>query len=423
MHAILYKVDKVNFNFDFINYLKKYVHFRSFYTYINREGYSAGESERKARTRTAQERIYVLFFGCFICYNKLPKGEVLVTYYQILKQRRIDLKLSVQDVSMQTRLAPEYIVAIEENNLDVFSDDYSFVRYFVHSYAGAIGVNWDAISTEVDQTIKYHAHKKNMALTQAQRQIVENMPKVKAGKKTKKRGSSHFQSSISRTSRSLHWSKRRLTPLGWFLIVLVVGGFIVTNAVSSALSVNEEKARESERQAELQQKEQETQRLSQQRKETQLEESKTALSLESVSSQPNTVYITSEQAMPWVVQFTVSVPSATKIEIYRGDELVAGDASKEQTSDFSTVLDITEGQTYRLVVSSYNNNAIALNGQSVAVQTPEEKESGVEIVLNFGTAAPEESNSYDYYGNGWYDEGTDYSYDQSGDLAYYGYEQ
>ncbi len=63
MYVILYKVDKVNFNFDFINYLKKYVHFRSFYTYINREGYSAGESERKAQTRTARKKGYMSFFS------------------------------------------------------------------------------------------------------------------------------------------------------------------------------------------------------------------------------------------------------------------------------------------------------------------------------------------------------------------------
>ena len=54
-------------------------------------------------------------------------------YYEILKKRRTDLKLSIQDVSAQTRLAPEYIKAIEDNDLDVFSDDLSFVRYFIRS--------------------------------------------------------------------------------------------------------------------------------------------------------------------------------------------------------------------------------------------------------------------------------------------------
>lgn len=339
-----------------------------------------------------------------------------MTYYQILKQRRIDLKLSVQDVSVQTRLAPEYIVAIEENDLDVFSDDYSFVRYFVHAYANAIGVNWEAISTEVDQTIKYHAHKKNMALTQAQREIVKNMPNVQATKRVRKKRS-RFQSSISRMSRSLHWSKRRLSPLFVWTIVVVIVGFVITNFVSSTLSANEEKAREEARQAELQQKEQETQRLSQQRKETQLEEAKTALTLSSVSSIPNTVYINSDQAMPWTVQLNVSVPSETKIEVYKGEELVAGDKEQTQTSDFSAILTIDTSQDYRLVISDYKNNSISLNGQSVSVQTEQTDESDhlVEIELAFGQSAPEEGAADE--AAQW--QGTDYLYDDGTDYSYY----
>lgn len=81
-----------------------------------------------------------------------------MTYYQILRQRRLDLKLSIQDVSSQTRLAPEYIQAIEMNNLEVFSDDFSFVRYFVRAYCDAIGVNWQAVQAEVDANINAYAH-------------------------------------------------------------------------------------------------------------------------------------------------------------------------------------------------------------------------------------------------------------------------
>ena len=80
-----------------------------------------------------------------------------MAYYQILKKRRLDLNLSIQDIAIQTHLSPEFIRAIEENNLDVFSDDFSFVRYFVHSYADVIGVNWAVIAPEVDATISAYA--------------------------------------------------------------------------------------------------------------------------------------------------------------------------------------------------------------------------------------------------------------------------
>ena len=101
-----------------------------------------------------------------------------MAYYHILKERRTNLKLSIQDVSNQTRLAPQYIQAIEEHNLDVFSDDLSFVRYFVHAYSDAIGVNWQAISDEVDVDVNEFAHQRDMALTMAQRRMVEQMASV-----------------------------------------------------------------------------------------------------------------------------------------------------------------------------------------------------------------------------------------------------
>ena len=116
-----------------------------------------------------------------------------MAYYHILKERRTNLKLSIQDVSNQTRLAPQYIQAIEEHNLDVFSDDLSFVRYFVHAYSDAIGVNWQAISDEVDVDVNEFAHQRDMALTMAQRRMVEQMASVQKTKKLTKKEKKHFR--------------------------------------------------------------------------------------------------------------------------------------------------------------------------------------------------------------------------------------
>jgi len=335
-----------------------------------------------------------------------------VTYYQILKQRRIDLKLSIQDVSNQTRLAPEYIKAIEENDLDVFSDDYSFVRYFVHSYANAIGVNWDVIQLEVDQTIKYYAHKKNMALTMAQQKIVQNIPRETAAKRTKKKRS-RYQTSVSRTSRMLHWPKKRISRLAILGIGALALFLVLSNVLGSSLSAREENAREAERKAELQAKEQETQRLSEQRKETKLNEAKTTIQLE---SQENGIYyINSEQAMPWVVELKVSVPNKTKIELYQGDTLIAGSSDQEVDSDFSAIITCEQPAEYRLVISQYANNAISLNGNQVIYQpneTQQDKEAS--LTLAFGLQPVQESqpdydgNSQDEYWGSGYDESDQY---------------
>ena len=145
-----------------------------------------------------------------------------MAYYHILKERRTNLKLSIQDVSNQTRLAPQYIQAIEEHNLDVFSDDFSFVRYFVHAYCDAIGVNWQAIADEVDMDINEVAHQKDMALTMAQRRMVEQMASVQKRKRSHRLKRKILVSKhVSRTSSSLSTNQSQLIK------VLVLIGIVV----------------------------------------------------------------------------------------------------------------------------------------------------------------------------------------------------
>ena len=90
-----------------------------------------------------------------------------MTYNKILKQRRQALQLSIQDISSQTRLAPNYIQALEENHLEVFQGDVSYIRYFVQAYCEAIGVNYAAISDEVETVLAAYS-RQYAAYTQAQ---------------------------------------------------------------------------------------------------------------------------------------------------------------------------------------------------------------------------------------------------------------
>ena len=162
-----------------------------------------------------------------------------MAYYHILKERRTNLKLSIQDVSNQTRLAPQYIQAIEEHNLDVFSDDFSFVRYFVHAYCDAIGVNWQAIADEVDMDINEVAHQKDMALTMAQRRMVEQMASVQKKKKSStKKKKSWFQKHVSRTSSSLSTNQSQLIKV---LVLIGIVGLCVLSEDSISNQVTLDK--------------------------------------------------------------------------------------------------------------------------------------------------------------------------------------
>ncbi|MDO4673440.1 MAG: helix-turn-helix domain-containing protein, partial [Porphyromonadaceae bacterium] len=195
-----------------------------------------------------------------------------MTYYQILRQRRIDLNLSIQDVSSQTRLAPEYIQAIELNNLEVFSDDFSFVRYFVRAYCDAIGVNWQAISAQVDANIRAYAHQRNMALTQAQQKMVNTMPSAQ-GQRTKRSSKNKLQKRVTKISRNLNWSRQKLMRT---LVIFGVGVFVILFVVNLGLDyMAEQRAYQAKLEKEnlLEKKEQETERLAKQRqKEAQKEQ-------------------------------------------------------------------------------------------------------------------------------------------------------
>lgn len=187
-------------------------------------------------------------------------------YYQTLKNRRESLHLSVLDVASQTRLKPEYLRAIEEHTLDLFSDDFSYVRYFVHAYADAIGVNWEMIKDEVDADISAFARARDGALHQASMKMIETMPSVTPSatdrrKKRKKRKQSFLENSASSLSRKMSWGNLRVGRLlmlvgGLLLVLLLAFSWLQNSLSASAISRSK-----SERTAALKEQEEETQRL------------------------------------------------------------------------------------------------------------------------------------------------------------------
>lgn len=188
-------------------------------------------------------------------------------YYQTLKERRQGLGLTIQDVCSQTRLKPEYIRAIEEHNLDLFSDDFSYVRYFVHAYADAIGVNWEMIRDEVDQDVSVFAQVRDQALYQAQVKMIETMPSVKADAKRskarrRKSKKTFLENSAGAISRRLSWGSspklRRNAVIGAVVVFIALCAFSYIRSASAKRALDENRQA---REQELNQREQETQRL------------------------------------------------------------------------------------------------------------------------------------------------------------------
>lgn len=74
-----------------------------------------------------------------------------------LKQRRIELGYSINDLHEKTKLSQVHIKAIEEGNLDYFRHDLSYLKFFLQYYCQAVYLDYDEIEDEFKKTLnEYH---------------------------------------------------------------------------------------------------------------------------------------------------------------------------------------------------------------------------------------------------------------------------
>lgn len=287
-----------------------------------------------------------------------------MTYYQILKARRIDLNLSIQDVSSQTRLAPQYIQAIEENNLEVFSDDYSFVRYFVHAYCDAIGVNWAAVQQQVDAHIQAYARAKNMALTQAQRRMAMEMNSFSSKSTKKRRIRSPWKRAISNMTRYMFASKKQMRKMLILLGIAVVVVLSSANMVISFISDQQAQAADESRKEQLAQKEAETERLASARQ-AEKEKQKPVLKIDDASANEYTISNVLEYEKK--VHIVVSVPqeTPTTVAIYLDGALIAGSETEVLTSDFEKDVPIEKAGQMVVAIGTYSENTVTVCDQKL----------------------------------------------------------
>ena len=339
-----------------------------------------------------------------------------MAYYHILKERRTNLKLSIQDVSNQTRLAPQYIQAIEEHNLDVFSDDFSFVRYFVHAYCDAIGVNWQAIADEVDMDINEVAHQKDMALTMAQRRMVQQMASVQKKKKSStKKKKSWFQKHVSHTSSSLSTNQSQLIK------VLVLNGIVglcvlsVINFGLRAISSQKLATQEALRQEQLSKKEKETNKLANERQKA---KEAAALVVEKMDDETNAYQLSNIQSDVKKLDLSITLPTKSKITLTKDGETI-NDDTKVYTGTFTHSLELSENCTFEISIETYSDNSITIDGKEISFDKTDWQEGEPAVItLQVGKGNQKETEEYSEYDSD-YDYGySDEYYGQEGDYTY-----
>lgn len=319
-------------------------------------------------------------------------------YYQILKQRRIDLNLSIDDVALQTRLRPEYVRAIEENNLDIFSDDFSYVRYFVHGYCDAIGVNWNMIKDEVDANIQAYAAARDQALYNAQVKMLQSMPAVKTTRKNvrqtrKKRKKKNMTSSAGKVSRSLSWgNQNKLSRLILICAICAVGGLALVSYIGRHQAAGSLEAQKLAREQELKEQEETTQRLAEDlknRKGGSAENISAPASLSIQKTGENGVYDISgfNESSP-AIQIEIT-PSETQQITILWNDIPAYSSKVKDTFTY----DLNAGADGTITITFANPNkpgTIKIDGNELPVENIEPQSDGtVRILLkiHYGAAA------------------------------------
>ena len=351
-----------------------------------------------------------------------------MTYNKILKQRRQALQLSIQDISSQTRLAPNYIQALEENHLEVFQGDVSYIRYFVQAYCEAIGVNYAAISDEVETVLAAYS-RQYAAYTQAQEpqaapkaekaapaaQKKRTTTKAKS-KKNKNLNKNKLVRSIQKMNRSKHAHVYQLIACG----VVVVLFLSIVNAGLSYRTNKRLAQEEAQRQTEIKQKEKETAQLANQKKTSDSESSKT-VKLKASDKDNNVYEVSGIVGHSDEVTVTVTLPEDSTVAVYKDDELITDDADKVYSGTFKQTFKVEDACLIQVEIGTYSNNKIRLNGKSVSFSKANWTE-GTSAVLYFdildknGKSSEKDTDSSTTDSS--QDESADTSYDASYDQSY-----
>lgn len=138
-----------------------------------------------------------------------------------LKQKRLELGLTIEEVSEKTRLTIKHIKAIEEGDISYFKDDLSYLRFFLKSYCDVLGLDFEDMKEELHDSIDdYTTSFSKQAVAQheaIERGVKENAQKLK---KTKAKTAKKSKPKKARQRRKIDMS---LVSFLAIIVVILIG--------------------------------------------------------------------------------------------------------------------------------------------------------------------------------------------------------
>lgn len=115
----------------------------------------------------------------------------------ILREKRLEKGLTLEDVSKKTRLLVPYLRAIEEGNVEFFKNDLSYVSYYVRYYSTELGIDYNSFKDDIEATI--YEYTKSLDVAEVRRNLeISNKIKDQSQKNSGKRKSVKVQTQRKR---------------------------------------------------------------------------------------------------------------------------------------------------------------------------------------------------------------------------------
>lgn len=140
---------------------------------------------------------------------------------KFLKENRIKQKKTIQDISDYTKMNINIIRNIEEGNVAYFSNDLTYLKYYVRSFANAVNVDYDSLADKVEESTFEYTQSMQVLKDEKIKELNENITV-----KRKQTPPPITHGGIKKVRKSVDW-----TLVSLISIVTIIVGFLVYSVV------------------------------------------------------------------------------------------------------------------------------------------------------------------------------------------------
>lgn len=147
---------------------------------------------------------------------------------KILKEKRLELGLTVEQISEKTRLTTKHIKALEEGDITFFKDDLSYLRFFVKSYCEAVGIDFEDLKDELRESVNDYTMTFTNTVTMQHEEMEKHISNTELSKVSKTEENKHRKIKTKKVKR-MHkpdFSLVSLIAVAGIVVVVLMFAFV-----------------------------------------------------------------------------------------------------------------------------------------------------------------------------------------------------